>query len=499
MTTAHAVEMLRGEVGQIVAKHAAAKGRRDFTKYADDPAGFIRDVLHAEPWSAQVEMAELVRDHPRVCLVSANAIGKDWLVARLALWWVYARRGFVILTSVTDRQARNISMKEVRKAFLRTPSLPGELFQMELRVDDASGILAFTSDSIEKLVGFHHPWLLLALSEGQGLEPGVFEAAFACATGPENRVVCYGNPTRPVGAFHDAATSDHWRTLTIPASAHPNIISGREEIPGGLSRAWLASMAEEYGVASSIYRARVLALFPEESIEGLVTRAQLKAAVERWHAVQTPPDDEVTFLRWRSDREARHWAPTIMALDVARFGPDASALAVVHGSVVSELVTWRGASLTETADKVMEHGSRLAASDVHRRPPAVWVDEPGLGGGVIDVLTERGYPVHAFNGAEHSSDPSRWLNKRAEAFWHFRTALERGTVALPADADLTEEALSIEWSVNPARGAIQILGKDLLRKALGRSPDRPDAVVIGLAASMGGIRQPMVAFSFMEM
>ena len=76
----------------------------------------------------------------------------------------------------------------------------------------------------------------------------------------------------------------------------------------------------------------------------------------------------------------------------------------------------------------------------------------------------------------------------------FRTVLERGTVALPTDRELTEEALAIEWSVNPARGAIQILGKDLLRKALGRSPDRLDAVVIGLAASMGGIRQPTVRF-----
>jgi hypothetical protein len=77
--------------------------------------------------------------------VSANAIGKDWLIARLALWWVYCRGGLVILTSATDRQARQISMREVRKAFIAAPDLPGELFQMELRVNDTSGIIAFTS------------------------------------------------------------------------------------------------------------------------------------------------------------------------------------------------------------------------------------------------------------------------------------------------------------------------------------------------------------------
>jgi phage terminase large subunit-like protein len=53
--------------------------------------------------------------------------------------------------------------------------------------------------------------------------------------------------------------------------------------------------------------------------------------------------------------------------------------------------------------------------------------------------------------------------------------------------------------VNPARGAIQILGKNLLRKTLGRSPERLDAVVMGLAASMGGIRQPTIRFCSMSM
>ncbi len=42
--------------------------------------------------------------------------------------------------------------------------------------------------------------------------------------------------------------------------------------------------------------------------------------------------------------------------------------------------------------------------------------------------------------------------------------------------------------------SIQILGKDLLRKELGRSPDRLDAVVIDLAVSMGGIARPTVSF-----
>ena len=80
------------------------------------------------------------------------------------------------------------------------------------------------------------------------------------------------------------------------------------------------------------------------------------------------------------------------------------------------------------------------------------------------------------------------------AFWHFRTVLEHGTIQLPPDTLLEEEALAVEWQIAP-NGAIQIMGKDLLRKALGRSPDRLDAVVIGLFVSLGGLRSPQIRFS----
>jgi hypothetical protein len=58
-------------------------------------------------------------------------------------------------------------------------------------------------------------------------------------------------------------------------------------------------------------------------------------------------------------------------------------------------------------------------------------------------------------------------------------------------AQLEEEALAAEWSINPT-GHIQILSKDLVRKELGRSPDKLDAVVIGLSQSVGQLRRPAV-------
>jgi hypothetical protein len=480
VTTTAIIAKLRAEVGEVIAQHRDAKDIRAFATYADDPAGFMRDVLRCEPWSKQVEMAERIRDHSRSVIVTCNGLGKDWVTARIALWWVYARRGFVILTGPTERQVKQILMREIRRAFAIAPELPGELYALELRVDEGGecGILAFTSDNADRLTGFHHPRLLICVTEGQGVDDEAYEAALSCATGPENRIFVYGNPTRPAGRFYQAAHSEHWSALTIAATEHPNVVTGRNEIPGAVSREWIATMRDEYGEGSSIYKARVLAQFPEESIEGLIKREWLRAAFARHDAhvaavANTPAP------------------PPLLSLDIARFGPDSSCLCISRGPVVQELITWRGASVTDSADRLIANADRfvntrsLSTSQLRYsnaplvRRPVIVIDEPGLGGGCIDIVRKAGWLVEAFNGGAAASDSRRFLNRRAESHWKFRELLENNVIALPRDPALEEEAMAIEWQLTAA-GQIQIVSKDAVRQTLGRSPDRLDAVVMAM-------------------
>ena len=68
--------------------------------------GFIRQVLKGEPWSAQEDIALQVREHAFVVVRACNGAGKDWLAARLALWWVYACGGLVLLTGQRKDKSR---------------------------------------------------------------------------------------------------------------------------------------------------------------------------------------------------------------------------------------------------------------------------------------------------------------------------------------------------------------------------------------------------------
>ena len=101
---------------------------------------------------------------------------------------------------------------------------------------------------------------------------------------------------------------------------------------------------------------------------------------------------------------------------------------------------------------------------------------------------DSAWNTHGFNGASKAGDETRFANARAHSHWILRTLLEEGKIALPPDSFLEEEALVVEWALNQA-GKIQILSKDLIRGQLGRSPDRLDAVVIGLAHSRGHMRR----------
>lgn len=291
MTTLSEQARLRREVeefGELLAKHRGAKPTapaRDLAAYRDRPVAFIEDVLGGAPWAVQREIAEAVAADPRVVVRSCNGAGKDWLAARLALWWVFARGGLCVVLGPTERQVKEVVMRnEVRRAFGGAPDLPGELFEMALRVEgDGGGIVGMTSTNSSKLTGYHHPnGVLVVITEAQGVEDHTWEAAIANTTGESCAILAVGNPLSPIGRFFDVSRSASWRSFRVSAFDHPNVIEGREVVPGAVTRSFIETIRTEYGEESPQYRARVLAEFPMESEEALCRLEWLEAAGARW-------------------------------------------------------------------------------------------------------------------------------------------------------------------------------------------------------------------------
>jgi phage terminase large subunit len=489
MATSHQIARLTIDLGELVStQERRTRDHRNFTKYAHDPVGFLRDVLKSNPWWRQVEIAEAVRDHPMVAVRSANSIGKDWLAARLALWWIYAVGGRVLLTGPTDRQVSEVLVRrEIAQAF-RIGKLPGDLGTRALRIppEEEGRLLAFTSNEASKLTGFHGARIMVVITEAQGVEDFAYEALLSCATGTHDRILAVGNPTSPEGRFFSISQiASQWVKVKIPASDHPNVAERREVIPGACTPSFVERIRKEFGVDSPQYISRVLAEFPEDAEHGLITRAHLEAAVARF--------DSSAMVE---EARASGWT---VGVDVARYGDDSTCVAIRRGPILWGIKTWHGADTMETTGRVIEAlrarhfrpsqvANPLFATDpsesfgpgIMTSDLLIIVDVIGLGSGVLDRLNEQGWPAMAHHSSSRPRDPSRFVNRRAETYWTLRLMLEEGKIALPRDETLFEELLATNWFIN-STGKIQIEDKKDLKSRLGRSPDRADAVTMAFA------------------
>ena len=475
------IARLTDEVGDLIAR-GRGSGDVDLAAYADDPVGFITDVLKDRPWGTQKEIAEAVRDHPQVTVRSANSIGKDWLAARLALWWVYCRRGMVLLTAPSQRQLVRVLMQgEIARAFRRHP-FPGDLYQQALILGSGEqrGILAVTSTEASRLTGFHAPKTMVILTEAQAVEDWAWEGLFACATAEDDRILAVGNPLTPTGMFFETHRSKDWKAFRISAEDHPNVKAGKTIIAGAITRRFVATMARTYGKDSPVYRARVMGEFPEHDEHTLIHPDWLEDAARRHEDVTRFVEAHLPI----PDGPDPRGHPVSFGVDVARFGGDRSAVAIARGPVLGEVVTWRGSDIMETVGKVITHLKRhgfAPDSEGYR----LAVDEIGIGAGAADRLKEQGWHATGVNVSTKPRDRERFLNLRAEMYWRLRDKLERGKIAIPRLPELWEELTAIRWSVN-SQGKILLEPKDDTRKRLGRSPDLADAVALAFGAFDGG-------------
>ena len=161
-------------------------------------------------------------------------------------------------------------------------------------------------------------------------------------------------------------------------------------------------------------------------------------------------------------------------VDVARFGDDHT---VVYERVGTsrpvKLAEWSKQDIHTTSDKIeaLYHAARP-------KPKVIAVDDIGLGGGVTDNLKAAKVPVRAVNVGAAAKEADRFANKRAELTWHLRAVLESGG-SLPDDPGLRAELGALKWL--PRSGRIAVTPKDEIKRFLGRSPDRADALILAFA------------------
>jgi hypothetical protein len=501
---------LEREWGEELARREREGQETDYTRYADDPEGFVREVLHDDKvWSAHdeadpeiggtLEIIRSVKDNAQTVVRGANAMGKDHTAAEIICWWVYACHGLAIVTGPTQRQVDEIVFgREIKGQWARA-GLPGRAFARALRpdygTDDVNedgtfawGALGFVSTDHSHLTGHHGPRVLCVVTEGQGVEDMVFDAMFNNATGANDRLLVVGNPTDPGGRFYKSTKpGSGWHSIRLRAQDHPNI--SREGarpgddgwIWGGPSREWLERVRretrDEGGERSRFWQVFVEAQFPEGATDGLVPKSWVLAAFKRWET---------------GDRAAGNGRPLVIAIDPMRTGGDHCALSPVTGPVVHPLYHFRPDERNPTLDMVAKCEALAAAYGAigagAGRSVTFVVDSALMGGGVIDVMRSRGWDVVDWNGKRRASDaeePARFLDMRAWGYWLLREAFRQNVPVIRPDDGLLEDLMATRYETGAA-DQIKIIDKKEIRRTLGHSPDKADAVMMAWTIANGG-------------
>ncbi len=162
--------------------------------------------------------------------------------------------------------------------------------------------------------------------------------------------------------------------------------------------------------------------------------------------------------------------PVYVGVDVARFGFDKSAICVRQGQRVLGLRSFRKMDTMRLVHEVLRTVERTGAE-------AIFVDEGGVGGGVVDRLKELGAPVYGQHFGGKAPHRTRFYNMRSEFFWELRMLLNDGLLFLPRDEELAGQLLSLRYDVSSS-GQVRLQGKKEMRKRGLPSPDKADALAL---------------------
>jgi hypothetical protein len=462
--------------------------RSQSNRYFSHPDLWAREMLGEDEgtlWSKQIEIGDSVVKNKSTAVKAGHGVGKSFLVAVLTCWWIDTRYPdvFVASTAPSQKQIGAIVWREIRriktvidaryKAGEISHTLPGYITaDNEWKVDGGT-ILGFgrkppdnkTDDSFQ---GIHAEYVLAIGDEAVGLTRDMLDALGNITSNENSRRITIANPTNPGSEFATFFKEDKgWSLHTISVFDSPNFTEERHHLPAKMlakltGPSYVEERKKDYGEGSPRYRARVEGEFAWDLGDTLIKPEDIACAVDTERFVGTS-------------------TPTVLGVDIARFGADKSVVYKNENGAVRFVASWEHAPVTESAERVHRAAVDTNATEVR-------IDGSGIGGGVIDILMQREdatYTIIDMNPNAQSPERKKWHNARAWWWDSFRAALRSGNIDLdPEDENyerVTDELQSVEYKFNSQSGGLLVESKDDMKKRGQKSPDFADAAIYSSA------------------
>jgi len=461
---------------------------QDIASFSNDPYGF---VMYAFPWGSgelakhqgpddwQVELLKAissklksgvinVTEAIQIAVASGHGIGKSALVAWIIEWSISTfedTRG--VVTANTEGQLKTKTWAELAKwhrlcicshwfeltataLYSRQPK-----HEKTWRID----MVPWSERNTEAFAGLHNQGkrVVLIFDEAAAIPPIIWETAEGALTDSDTQIIwcVFGNPTRNSGRFRECFGKFKHRWLGRQIDSRTAKMTNKTQIDQ-----WII----DYGEDSDFVRVRVRGVFP------------------RAGSTQFIGSDLVEAQR-SIEAHAGIYDALVIGVDPARFGDDESVIYIRKGrdGRTHPPLKFRGLD-------TMQLAARVAEQFEFYRADGIFVDEGGLGAGVVDRLRQLRVPVIGINfGAtpdrsNPGQDAVKYFNKCAEMWGVMREWLKTGG-CIPADVDLESQLTDREYGYAMRNGvdAIQLESKKDMKKRGLSSPDIADALALTFA------------------
>lgn len=175
-----------------------------------------------------------------------------------------------------------------------------------------------------------------------------------------------------------------------------------------------------------------------------------------------------------------------LSVDVARMGKDTTVLMVMQGTKIiriEQIDKTRGHEIYKLVEKYI---------NLYDIPSSnVVIDGSGLGGGIIDFLTEKFKNIYEFIGNAKTIDNGNYRNLKTQCTYKLAEMINAGDIKIYSDSIEIRKNLLQELDISLTADKIdndsklRVISKDDVKKSLGRSPDLFDALMMLMVFHLG--------------
>lgn len=165
-----------------------------------------------------------------------------------------------------------------------------------------------------------------------------------------------------------------------------------------------------------------------------------------------------------------------LGVDVARYGDDRTVFIILKDGNIELIESYPQTSITEVITRTIQ-----LINDYQIDPNYVGIDSVGLGAGVVDGLKQNGYEVIEIQGGAKPIEPEyeeayKPYNLRSQMYYELRRDFINGEIGNLNNETLKLELQAVKYEIYSDK-TVKIIGKEAIKKLLGRSPDFADALV----------------------